>query len=347
MIEVNSNEEAEEIAQREINKNFDVDNNLPYKLSLYNNTKSKFGQFVILSFDHSFSDGLGIISLILGLADNYSEKLFPFNKKYSWMHYLLNMILLPINLAKLIIITLKLNKQPAPMKIPFNHKKVGITKIATIVDKPFDEVSQVCKNLKITFNDLLITLVSKVLNTIQSEVLKVPKNKSFVLSIPIGLRSYPKNLKDLTIENSSPAFIINLQTVDDVERECRSVSKVMNSTFKNLGMVEAMSFILLILTSFIPYKLMNYIFTKESRNCDFLLSNVPCTKEALYYNGNKCESLLPFISTGFFSSFFACLTYDKKVTYLFSVNEKMPVGPEVIKKYFEIEYYNLIHKKNN
>jgi hypothetical protein len=134
--------------QNEINIPFKVEEELPYKIIFYSNPNNKYGQVAIFKFDHAFSDGLGIVSLLLSLADNYSLSLFPFNRKYPLYLKLWNFIFLPFYLIKLCILQFSLIDSPSVLKSG-NQIKSKISKFSTIHSESFDEITKVTKNYNI------------------------------------------------------------------------------------------------------------------------------------------------------------------------------------------------------
>ena len=297
----------------------------------------------IFKFDHAFSDGLGIVSLLLSLADNYSIELFPFNRKYPMYLKIWNLIFLPYYLIKVCIMQINLVVSPSILKSETQIKSQN-SLISTIHSESFDQISKVAKKLKVSFNDLMLSIYSSSLTKMIKDN-KLPDNenlKKFTISVPIGFREVPVSIKDLVITNNSPGMVLNLESISDSLLEGKKLSEYLNSTVKDLGVVQATNYILFIFSCFLPYRLMISIFVNVSKKCDFIFSNVPCTREALYYNGSKCEEMFPYITTGFFSTFFACLTYDKKMNFLFSQSDNLGVNPELCKKYFEIEYKRVI-----
>lgn len=347
---INNKKDLDDIMQKEINLPLKVDYQLPYEFHFYNNPDNKHGYFICCKFDHAFTDGLGCLSLILGLADNYSEKLFPFNKKISYIQYILSIILMPYYILRLVYLQLSLlfNYCNSPFKSGKDKdEKHNGFRLATIDNLKFSDASQIYKKLGVSYNDLCLSILSKSANRIVKEHNKDNinyKHNQFVVGCPVGLRGFPKKLKDLEIKNDSMGMILRLRVVEDVISECKLVSKEFKASLKDLGAISAAKFVIFILIMFFPVKLFKLVAASSSKDTDFMFSNVPGPKEKLFYNGNECDNLCPYLSSGFYSTFTACFTYNGIINFIFSYSNSLLIEPELFKSYF-IEEFDYLKQK--
>lgn len=83
-VRIDNEHDLNKFMEKEIHSFLDPEQTFPYEIIFLNNIKNKYGSFILLKVDHSFSDGIGILSLIMTLADNFSPvtKISPFLPKF-------------------------------------------------------------------------------------------------------------------------------------------------------------------------------------------------------------------------------------------------------------------------
>ena len=92
-INLKNKEEFEKWAHEQLETRFDYTSELLYKFFIIENTDndSEFKNLLVIKTDHAFTDGVSLMNLICGIADNYDQKLFPgtFSKSYSKIYDIL------------------------------------------------------------------------------------------------------------------------------------------------------------------------------------------------------------------------------------------------------------------
>lgn len=329
----------------EINKKINVDNELPYRLifvkeiNIKNEKKTEVYKHVMFLFDHSFSDGMGIVSLVISLADNYSQKLFPYGKNFEIgiLYKIFSVILFPYYFLKILYRYIFQYRNGNMIKLDYNHDRSEKSKLGSITNISSEGLLRKCKKLNITFNDIYLNMsVVSLKKAIFKKFQKVIT--VFTVIVTVGLKIFPNNIKDIKVDNSSIGIILQFSTIKDslfdniktIKNETSAYLKdifyVLNNIYLNWG-----------LSSLLPHTLLNYIFVKESRSVEFITSNVPLPKEPLYYNSFKCIEMLPYITSGFGNIFMVCVSYNQKFSFLFSFNESVPLDPSDVIEEFKKE----------
>jgi len=337
-----SHEDLIKFTQKEIENRFDLLNELPYKFVIINNEKAKLKNLLMIKFDHSLTDGLGYIGLICALADNYSLDLFPktHTKNKAFIDYFILFIMIPYYVfysfyRNLVI----LSTGKSPFKLNKNMQNSGRSNIEISKNFNFNTVSKICKSLNVTFNDLMMSIISSSCRKFCIEFkLEIPKEIS--AAIPIGHRRLPKNFKDIRIVNDSSAVGCKIDIIDDPIKDCLKIHKEFKEHVRNIPFITLTKFLTDIVFKFFPDYLTKLIIRNASRNFDFTISNVPGPKNALFYGEGKILELMAFTSPGYFSSFIGIFSYNGEFRYLFCFDEVLGINVKEFKKFIEkeIEY---------
>ena len=230
---------------------------------------------IISKFDHTLSDGIGMMGFSIGLCDNYDISLFPQMKSISFFSYLLMNLASPFYAIIALINTIKV--QGRMLYSPFKREKKEVGKKILEVSKTynFTKFTTVAKEMGLTFNDLIITLVSK--NAKKMHTKYSNNNDEFIISIPISLRPMPKSLSEFVIDNQVSNQIFKCPLINDLS-EYKKVQTVLNKYLKNPFYNIGSLFNFKIGMLFTPIFVLKYTFEDSVKNVDFAISNVPCLK---------------------------------------------------------------------
>lgn len=337
----NSNEDIKKCSDLELAKRLDIMQDFPFKFLIIQNDKAKIKNTLLIKFDHSFSDGLGLIGLICGLADNYSLDLFPggFNKKHSILGFIYTFIMLPYLLfysfyRGMVTIATK----ESPFKTSYSNKK-GHPKIEMTELFDFAEISKIAKSLNITFNDMVMSIISSASNKFMKENnLKIPTHLSGM--IPVSSRKPPATIKDILITNDSTAIGCKIDLIQDPLKDYKVIKKEFSSHVRNPYLYLFTRILISCLFKFLPVYITKNIIIESSKGIDFTISNVPGPRQALLYANSKVSELICFTSTGFFSSFIAVFSYNGTYRFVVCFDEALGLDADKYAGYIknEIKY---------
>lgn len=327
------------LAYQEIGLRIDILNELPFKFTIIKNEKAKIKNILMIKFDHSFTDGLGFIGLMCALADNYSIDLFPrtTSKQTVLLDYVILFFMIPYYIVYNFYRNLiTLSTGASPFKLSGNKQNTGQPQISISKNYDFNKASKICKSLKITFNDLMMSIISSSCRKFCLEhKLELPKNLSS--AIPIGHRKLPKTLKDIRIVNDSTAVGCKIHLVSDPIKECHLIHDEFKGNVRNIPFIMLTKFLTDFVFKFFPDYLSKNIVRNASKSFDFTISNVPGPKNALYYAGGKIDEMMAFTSPGFFSSFIGVFSYNGTFRFLFCFDEILGINVNEFKNFIERE----------
>ena len=320
----NSNEDITKCSYKEIAKRIDIMNEFPFRFLIIENEKAKIKNTLFIKFDHSFSDGLGLIGLICGLADNYSLDLFPggFNKRHSILGFICTFLMFPyLMLYSFYRNIFKITTKESPFKINY-EKKAGHPKIQMTELMDFTEISKICKSLNITFNDMVMSIISSASKKYMEENnLKMPTHLSCL--VPVSSRKPPATINEILITNDSTAIGCKIDIISDPIKECNIIKNEFSSHVRNPYLFLFTKLMINSFFKFLPSYIMKEIILQNSKGIDFTISNVPGPKSALYYSGSKVTELICYTSTGFLNSFLAVFSYNGTFRFVICFDEAL------------------------
>ena len=176
------------------------------------------GTALVAKFDHTISDAMGVMSFIISIADNYDTSLFPsvMRKKFSFFHIILLYISSPYYMIVNIIrnLSVKENLVTPFQKLKNNDtnqdskKKVNEESFEYTISKnfSFDKVSKVAKKYGMSFNDLIVSVTSKVVSRIFEKykgIMELSNLESFNLLTTVSMRQLPENSNEATFSNET------------------------------------------------------------------------------------------------------------------------------------------------
>jgi len=131
-------------------------NEFPYEFQLLRHGQ---GGFLLTKFDHSLSDGIGLLGLLIAMADNYNINLYPKLGEASMFSIFMLQLLSPFYVIEKIYNAIKIKYIDGPFKLGKGKKRSNIKKAAISKYYSFDAISKISKENKLTFNDMIIAII--------------------------------------------------------------------------------------------------------------------------------------------------------------------------------------------
>jgi NRPS condensation-like uncharacterized protein len=321
---------------------FDLTKEMPYKLIFINNDKSETDMkyILIIKFDHTLTDGLGFMSLMNGLADNYSIDLYP-KGMYKPISLLQSLMAFSMILYYAIypvyrnLFGLKSGQTPWKTDKPLT----GIPLIALSPKFELAEITKLSKNMGITFNDFIMSTFSAAIKKYCK--FNYHRNPDKIITIiPVGHRKIPKTLEEIKICNDTTAIACELHLIDDPLHECHKISKEMKQNVRNIPMTKVLKYISDGNSMFLPYHLTKLIVSTAMNNIDITISNVPGPRETLYYSGYKCHEMIPLFTPGIGPAFIAIYSMAGSFRITIVYDKVLGINPNDLLELFikEIDY---------
>jgi len=338
---IKTEDEAMILVAQEQNLQIDTLKTIPYEIKLVPYQDQEGKGMIIWKFDHVLSDGLGFLSTICAMADNYNINLLPSimrSYKHKWYMDVFNWISFiyygPIVLFKM------LNSDIT--KSPFREKPIstGYSKFKLGRSFSLEKFSPVRKLYNISFNDLIMSLISKVANRYISENnIKglYDDLKSLNILIPVGRKEVPESIQSVEITNKLTSIFIPVPLIDDVKTKNSKVGKTIKNAMVNSGITNAMNILGQISLEYLPESVYAPIGEIFASNIDMAVSNVPGPISPLFFSGCKVEKIIPIASTQRIMAFVPIFSYNSEFSFSMSVDVESGIDNEKFIKYLEEE----------
>lgn len=312
-----------EFANKEISNYLDLLNEAPYKIYLipYGDPKDKKGAFV-MKVDHVMADGLSAVSLLCGIADNYSPAVFPsvmHQKKIPFLKKVNTYIpFLSYNIIEFIFRTIY-DSVFFPYYAPYIFYKLLTKNFGNTPFKSLKEplATQVChfkaskefdlrlfnqirrhEKLMISFNELIMSALSISIKKICEKDFKQYKHLKQVMSvIPIGMKGIPETENHIEINNSTNAVYNELSLIKNLALEKGSIREDFSKHLKDPAISATMMNISNLTLEFFPLEIIHYLGNIFFKNVDFLTTNVPGPRETIYWDGCKVTDIIALLSS--------------------------------------------------
>lgn len=317
---------------KEVNNPIDIFEELPYELTIVHIGEDKGA--IVLRMDHTMSDGIGMITALCCLADNYNINIFPKflqGNNIPWYKYYIIDIVSSIFYFPQVLKKIELvNDKETPIRTLNNlsgFSKFAVSKSFSI--KSFDKIKQ---ELGISFNDLVLSAISKSIKEfcIQEDPIKYKDLSEILILIPIGTKVLPRSEKELKIKNQLNGIMCNLSIIDDIKSEAKSLSKKLQSSLRNTALNTTMYRLGHLVTEFSPLQQINKMARKITKNMDLIITNLPGPISPLFLNGCKISSMFAVPSTQNASGFIAIVSYNKEFKFVYSMTQDLNYNPQEI-----------------
>lgn len=364
---IQNSKDMSEYTNKELKKNrmLIFEGNFPYEIIVFKNPKGK--SLVGFKFHHAMSDGMGFCSTFFALGDNYDLSLFPivpkFNNWFNWLLLLPFMILLypyyiylhfsqnliKINTGASCFKYHNHNSFKTSIELDKNIKEHDIyheAKEGTLfsISEPFEfsKFSKICKDLKITFHDLFISVLSEA--TYNYKNMNKFKKEIGVLC-PIGLKFFPNKLEETILNNYTFGATMTIPLIETFDKGYEIIKKANANAFRDLGYVKTGEYTSRLMAIFFPHYLVKFLYTWSLKKTDFVVSNVPGPRKSIKYGDCELKFFYPMLTTGIPSSFMTVLSYDNKFVFQFNVNEAVDLDPWEFNRLVQ-EHFNKILEKH-
>ena len=334
-------EELTQYIHKELNKQIDIFEEIPYEVHILQVGDDETKGVALLKYDHILSDGLGLVTSLCMISDNFTEEMYPKimrnMKEPRWYELIYLWIVFPFY-CSYITFYFYLYR---PAKNPFRA-----------VEKPMSNNSQFLlsnsfklkdfekyrKTNKVSFNDIMMTSFSIAMKKVLSNSPVYKNKKNLVIDLPVGRKEIPKLLQNVAIINEASGVLVDIPLIED-EKEMKKVTKGIRAFFKpeiqfSLGIGADL------LGEIVPWKLLEFFSAKFAKTFDFLFTNVPGPTMKLIYGDCICEDMVSFPASGGGMPFVTILSFNGQFKFVLSSNENADWGFKDLMN----EYENVLKK---
>jgi len=343
---INSDDDMMNYIENEVNNHIDIMNEMPFEFHLIKYADNSGRGSLVIKLDHTMSDGLGAISATLFMADNYSPEIFPpimrKGPELPWYQFIIDIILFPYYG---VIVFYQMILSPSPMT-PFREGNPTCGRTNIILSKTFNlkKFVDIRKKLNITFNDLIMCVVSKAINRLinKTDHKGYYKHlKNIKLAMPIGRKTVPNNSDEVKINNEVNVIYYKLPLIEDIHSDYKTVVKTTSKYLKNPSFFTAAITLGRLFAEYMPNKMIYFISELFMNNVDLLISNVPGPTSPLFYAGSKLTKLFAVSSNCRSRAFIPILSYNNSFHLLLSVDSVSGINKNEVMKCIEEELHAL------
>lgn len=238
---------------------------------------------LLIKCHHSFTDGMGVITLFAYLNDSsFCPKLVPKLKKISCWQKILVACFVPVALVMQYNVALffKLKEQNKKIHTP-NGKNSGDSVFLCSKTYHFDDLRKCYKQFdKATFNNYVMGILGKSIHDWYGKN-GVSNPGDLILTIPVNMKTLPDKVEEINMNNGTSTITIHLPIVKDL-KEAIYESKKRFAKFYNLPTLLA-ALNLQAFFSYVPPGIGRAVYKFFTKDIDIVLSNVNGTKDALYF----------------------------------------------------------------
>lgn len=301
-----------------------IQSTLSTNVDLFNNPiefqiipiKNETNGVLLIKTDHSFTDGLGILNLIVCLSDNFSQDIFPKimkSRDYSLFKHFIDFCLFLV-FGIFIIIYLLVNTKS---KHRFSkNPRTNQVALENGTEYELKNMKALSKKLKISINEIA-------LSTLLSAVKMYTKDtaKEITLMIPFGQTPIPKQASEIYLANYVSGLVSSMSLIEHPLKDRKTFIKDYKKLLQQALLIKITDWGIFFLSYILPFNVFKAIEFSVVLKIDICCSNVPGPNEVLILNGSKVTKINPIASSGYLSLFFPIFSYNEKIT-IYGVHDK-------------------------
>lgn len=316
--------DLEKFLKSSVNVRLETFNKIPYEIYIIKYTSTKGGA-LYLKFDHIMSDGLGFLSLLCLLADDFNLDVFPkilhIKHSYNFLVELKDTLLFPLGILFAVYTIISTSNDKTDYKIMYHPKHFGETKYA--ISNWFD-VSQMKKlrqKYKVSFNDCAVGVFLK------SQKILLPKTTALNIVIPCGYTKLPTKPEEIELKLLAQGFMMKLPLISDFSL-LNKVHKIISFNIFHTTITSIPLFLFRLFSEFLPVTIVNQIGNYIIFKTDLLISNVPGPDREVSVCGYRMTDFYPIVSAGRMKAFVTVASYNKKFRYIISFDKSVSYDPK-------------------
>jgi hypothetical protein len=285
-------------------------NELQWRLYIAeNNNKTT----VIINWDHSLCDGLGLMSLIFKLTDCFDIKNYPPLKKKTNSEKIFNLCMIPIFTLYVLYKLFFIRSGRGPFK---SDKRTIDKQLVSSKSIPFTPIRNVTKKLNVTFNDYILNVITNASKRYLKEN-NYDQVNSISCLIPVNFRETPKTEEELVLNIKASGTGIKIHFNNDNIKQLADIKKTTDICLKKHLFAETTHFLNTLINQYLPFILSRELIKGSAKHFDFVVSNVPGSNEPFYICGSKVTKFMAFPCPGPHSCFIGIITYmnEMKIYY--------------------------------
>jgi NRPS condensation-like uncharacterized protein len=248
---------------------------------------------VMFKEHHVMADGIGILEIILLIADEFNPDSMIDFRPTTWFNQMILYIISPLFIFYYLVPILLKRRDKFSIT---NTRLSGEKKFAVGKKYLIEDLKRSAKELKVSMNDI----ASAALSVGLAEYLEEkgdPQKGPMSAMIPVNLRTKKvKRASDVELQNNFTLVLLDLMIGEPIEKEVYRISKMMMKAKKSMKPLATMYIQQLIIRCF-PAFLTRPLMDFTASKCTLAFSNVPGFRTDLTVNKCKARNMLFFAPT--------------------------------------------------
>ncbi|CAI2367841.1 unnamed protein product [Moneuplotes crassus] len=303
---------------------------------------------LFLKCHHSFTDGVGIITLFALLNDDsLCPKMMPKFKEFSYLQAFMLIAFTPISLIcqAAVVWFHKVEESSRMLHTPTGRLSDEAVYLKTKTFN-FKDVRKCYKQFdNTTFNNYVMGVLSKSLHSwFHKNGVEPPKE--LVMSCPVSMKTLPKSVSDIDLNNYTSSVTMEFPVCESLSESIKITRERFSRFAKFHHLIPTVYFQKLF--KYIPRKIGSLLYNNFVKEMDFLLTNVNGPREPIYLCNKQILSITPFLST--FSSLslvVVCFSYNQKVSFQIIADKQLQMDPADLKEFLETYFDSRVIKLKN
>ena len=341
IISLPNKESLQDYLDSHVSKRIDNYNNIPYEIYIIKYDDNTGGA-VHFKFDHVASDGLGFLSMLCFLSDDFSPELFPkiMNGKYTYsaLRELKDTILFPLHIFIAIYTILFSSWERTDFKIMYHPTHLGDSKYAMSKWYDISEIRKVRQKYSVSFNDSVVGIIMRALPKTMND-----KVSGLNIVIPCGYTSKPQTAKDIEMGNEAQGFLMYIPFITSFT-ELPKLSKIIRRVFST-SITSIPLFLFRLLGEVFPMIILNLVSNYIIFKVDMLISNCPGPDIECKLCGWTMTDFYPVVSSGRMKSFITIGSYNKKFRYVAAYDKSVRYEPKQLISEIDVIMNDIINGK--
>ena len=200
-------------------------------------------------------------------------------------------------------------------------------------NRNLQDYTAINKHLKITFNDLVFSIVSLAIKKFYHK--RGYDKKEIGIICPINLRGIPDNFEDAKLENNTIGLGMNFPLLSG---SLFNQKQKMKFNHKDVCAVFFAELMFRFLVFFFPEYVAKKMYGNTLKLTDLIITNLGGPKEKVYFNDIELTNFYPFLTTGLQGTFITLSSYANKFSFCIGVNEGIDLNPIDILEMIEAEF---------
>lgn len=238
---------------------------------------------LLIKCHHSFTDGVGVITLFSYLNDDtFCPKLIPKFKKITWIQKMMVALFVPAALVMQYNVALFFKLKPQNKIIhTVDRKNSGESVFLCSKTYDFEDLRKCYKTYdKATFNNYVMGILGKSISDWYA-LNGVHNPGDLILTVPVNMKTLPEKVEDINMNNGTSTVTIHLPIVSDLGDAIYKSKKRFEEFYKLPTLMAALN--LQAFFSYVPPGIGRAIYKLFTKDIDLVLSNVSGAREPLYF----------------------------------------------------------------